>query len=44
MRTRLVVWLAVAAGLVGALAVAGAAGAVGGRPFNVALTGAQEVP
>jgi hypothetical protein len=44
MRTRLVVWLAVAVGLVGALAVAGAAGAVGGRPFNVALTGAQEVP
>jgi hypothetical protein len=45
MRTRLVVWLAVAAGLSGALAIAGAAGAdVAGRPFDIALTGAQEVP
>jgi len=45
MPTRLVVWLAVAAGLGGALAVAGAAGAdVAGRPFEVALTGAEEVP
>lgn len=45
MRTRLLfVWLTVAACLIGALAVAGAAGAVGGRPFDVALTGAQEVP
>lgn len=44
MRTGVVVWLTVAAGLIGALAVAGAASADGGRPFDLALSGAAEVP
>jgi hypothetical protein len=44
MRTRVVICLALAAGLIGALAVAGTAGAVGGRAFDLELTGAEEVP
>jgi hypothetical protein len=46
MRSRLAVLIALAAGLIGALAAAGAAGAGdGGRPLSATpLTGAQEVP